>query len=251
MNEWFKANYPYDFILKRYKQAIEVAWDEVLDAELLCLPPKTNEQIDLFVELLGTETFEGFYILDSLELTKDVAGDVCEFGVAQGATSAFIANAIRNTNKNLYLFDSFEGLPAPTKEDELKDDIFNLGSMEAYAGTMKCDILEVVYRLDKINFPVERTRIIKGFIDKDTIHNPYMPKKVSFAFVDFDFYEPIRVVLEYLDSVLSSQGIIIVDDYNFFSTGVKKAVQDFCKKHRNYNFHSIDWNSRFGVLEKH
>ncbi len=65
-------------------------------------------------------------------------GDVCEFGVAQGATSALIANEIRGTEKDLWLFDSFEGLPKPTDHDILIDDIFNLGSIDRYQGTMAC-----------------------------------------------------------------------------------------------------------------
>lgn len=248
MNEWYKANYPHDFITKRYRESIDTMWD--FFSEDMILPKKTDEQLDLFIELLGTETVEGFFILQSIERTRDIPGDVCEFGVAQGATSAFMANAIKDTKKNLCLFDSFEGLPAPTKEDELKDDIFNLGSMAAYAGTMKCGIHEVAYRLNKINFQRDRIKIVQGFIDERTINNPHMPTQVSFAFVDFDFYEPIRVTLNYLDTVMPPGGLIVVDDYNFFSTGAKKAVDEFFDKHTNYSMEEVDWNSHFCVLEK-
>ena len=61
---------------------------------------------------------------------------MCEFGVAEGETSAVIANEIAESKKSFHLFDSFEGLPKPTAKDKLKDDLFSLGSIEAYAGTM-------------------------------------------------------------------------------------------------------------------
>ena len=73
-----------------------------------------------------------------------MSGDICEFGVAQGTTSALMSNEIKGLKeRNLWLFDSFEGLPMPTEKDQLKDDIFSLGSIEAYKGTMACGIDQV------------------------------------------------------------------------------------------------------------
>jgi hypothetical protein len=182
--------------------------------------------LSLQKNLIGTGFGEGLYILKSLQKSLAFEGDVCEFGVAQGATSALIANELKNTKKNLWLFDSFEGLPKPTEKDNLINDIFNLGSMEAYRGTMACPMDMVKSRLSDINFPRNRTKIIKGFIEK-TIFDPTLPKKVCFAYIDFDFYEPILIALNYLDFVLQPGGYVIVDDYNFFSEGVKIAVDEF------------------------
>ena len=195
-------------------------------------------QISLLKNLIGTGFGEGLYLLDSLQKSLLIEGDICEFGVAQGATSALIANELKNTNKNLWLFDSFEGLPKPTEKDSLINDIFNLGSMEAYKGTMACPVDMVKSRLSDINFPPERTKIIPGFIEK-TIFDQNLPKKVCFAFIDFDFYEPILIALNYLDRVLQPRGSIIIDDYNFFSEGVKIAVDEFY--HANQDKYEIQF----------
>jgi O-methyltransferase len=191
----------------------------------------TDIQISLLKNLIGTGFGEGLYLLDALEKSLLVEGDACEFGVAQGATSALIANELKNTYKNLWLFDSFEGLPQPTKKDRLINDIFHLGSMEAYKGTMACPVDLVKSRLSDIHFPQEKTKIVSGFIE-ETIKNPDLPKKVCFAYVDFDFYEPISVALYYLDGVLQPGGFIMVDDYNFFSEGAKIAVDEFYNKNK-------------------
>ncbi len=183
--------------------------------------------------LIGTGYGEGLYLLDSLHKSLDLDGDVCEFGVAQGATSAFMANELKDTQKNLWLFDSFEGLPKPTGKDSLINDIFNLGSMEAYQGKMACPVDMVKSRLTEIHFPQERTKIIPGFIEK-TIFDPTLPKKVCFAYIDFDFYEPILIALQYLDRVLQPGGFVIVDDYNFFSDGVRIAVDEFYASHQDH-----------------
>jgi O-methyltransferase len=192
--------------------------------------PERKNRPELMRELMGTSPGEAMYVLAALYRSLACPGDVCEFGVAQGATSALLANEIRGTDKKLWLFDSFEGLPKPTDKDKLIDDIFNLGSMEAYAGQMACDISMVKDRLKSIAFPLNRVEIVPGFIEK-TIHLSNLPKAVSFAYVDFDFYEPILITLNYLDEHLSPGGHIVVDDYGWFSSGAQTAVDEFTSAH--------------------
>lgn len=183
-------------------------------------------RLKLLSNLIGTGYCEGLYIIEYLKRSLHLDGDICEFGVAQGTTSALLAYEILNTNKNIWLFDSFEGLPIPSEKDILINDIFNLGSMEAYKGTMSCPEEMVRSRLSTINFPPNRIKIVPGFIEK-TIHNTVLPQKVCFAYIDFDFYEPIQIALHYLDGVVQLGGSIIVDDYDFFSKGAKFAVDEF------------------------
>jgi len=101
-------------------------------------------------------------------------------------------------------------------------------------------------RLAAVGFPENRTRIHKGFVTESTfVGNDRLPKAVSFAYVDFDFYEPIRVTLDFLDGVMPVGGIIIVDDYDFFSTGVKKAVEEFTARHPG-RYHTEIPDARLG-----
>lgn len=197
------------------------------------LPALDGSATELISELCGTSVGEGFYILNALAETKSINGDCCEFGVAQGATSALIGSAIRNGNKKLWLFDSFEGLSRPTEKDLLKDDIFNLGTIDSYAGKMSTPVNSVKNRLAAIDFPFDRVVIVPGFIE-NTIKTHNLPISVSFAYVDFDFFEPIKVALEYLDGVTRSGSVVIVDDYDFFSTGAKSAVDEFVAKHHHF-----------------
>lgn len=185
----------------------------------------------LLCKLIGTSIGEALYIINSIQNCKELDGDICEFGVAQGATSALMAYEITDTSKNIWLYDSFEGLPAPSEKDTLKDDIFGLGSMDAYKGKMSCKEVLVKKKLAEISFPSERTKVVKGFVENTIIIKNNYPKDVCFAYVDFDFYEPIKLALEFLDEHLSPRGIIIVDDYDFFSTGAKTAVDEFLLNH--------------------
>jgi len=150
--------------------------------------------------------------------------------VAQGETSALIANEIAQGNKVLHLFDSFQGLPKPTDKDRLKDDIFSLGSMDAYAGTMACPEDMVRARLAAVDFPPQRCVIHRGFIEQVIEDAAHLPRQVSFAYVDFDLYEPIRRTLDVLHDRTPEGAIVIVDDYDWFSTGAKTAVDEFLEE---------------------
>ena len=180
----------------------------------------------LLQKLLGTEISEALHIVTALRETSVLNGDICEFGVAQGRTSALLCSEILMSSKNIWFFDSFEGLSVPTIEDVLIDDVANLGTMEAYAGSMSSPETMLRESISEVDFPLDRVKIRRGFID-DTLKRGNLPLSVSFAFVDFDLYAPIRDTLFFLNEVIIEGGIIIVDDYDFLSSGVKKAVDEF------------------------
>jgi hypothetical protein len=190
------------------------------------LPPREGRGRDLS-DLIGTTVSEAVYLIKNLYEGLKVSGDICEFGVAQGATSRLLAAEIMPLqDRRLWLFDSFEGLPAPTSEDKLIHDIFNLGSMEKYQGTMASPESKVLDKLGLIGFPLERTKIKKGWV-KDTISIGDLPSEIAFAYVDFDFYDPIKDALAFIDQHMPSGGRIVVDDYGFFSAGAQLAVDQF------------------------
>jgi len=78
--------------------------------------PADDLRIPLMMQLMGSKISQCIYLVQYLQRSFAVSGDVCEFGVAAGATSALIANEMRVTDKSLWLFDSFKGLPKPTEK---------------------------------------------------------------------------------------------------------------------------------------
>jgi O-methyltransferase len=197
--------------------------------------PPNNQRTRLLARLLGTPPSQAYFIVQALARSREVPGDVCEFGVAQGETSTLIANEIQDlAAKTLHLFDSFEGLPAPTAEDRLIDDVLCLGTIEAYKGTMAYPEEMARARLRSISFPEDRIKVHKGFFPDSLVRGAGLPTSVSFAYVDLDFYDSILCALEFLHTRTSSGSIVIVDDYGFFSTGCKKAVDDFLRTKHAY-----------------
>ena len=191
-----------------------------------------DKLFNLLIDLKGTSLVEGLNITNSLLEVLSLEGDVCEFGVAQGKTSKLIGYIIKNTDKKFFLFDSFKGLPKPSGEDKLKDDIFNLKNINNYEGKMSHEENKVINELKIINFEKEKLVINKGFFFERNIVNFIIPKNVSFAYLDFDFYQPTLDALNMLEKIIVNKGIIIVDDYDFFSTGVKTAVDSWINKNK-------------------
>jgi O-methyltransferase len=213
--------------------------------------PYREERNPLLEGLLGTSIPEAMWILRGLNASLQLDGEVCEFGCAHGATSVLLANEITSTFKHLWLFDSFKGLSKPSEEDELIDDIFGFGTIAAYEGAMSYPPYVVRAKLNAIGFPENRIHVRAGFIE-ETLNSDPLPGRVCFAYVDFDFYEPIRRALDFLSKALILGGRIVVDDYGFFSAGAQKAVDEFIHRSEERFHLSLppEWAGRFALLTK-
>lgn len=215
---------------------------QVLRSYVLPRLELTDDTPALVANLLGTNAVEAAYVLQGMQEALGVPGDVCEFGVAQGRTSALIAHQLLGTDRHLWLYDSFEGLPAPTAKDELVDDIFGLGSMDAYTGTMKNPEALVREQLAKVQFPEARTHVVRGWVE-ETIGQGVGPERVAFAYLDCDLYSPTICILRSIHDRLSVGSVLVLDDYGYFSSGVATAVAEFMADYP----HGYDLRAPFDV----
>lgn len=220
-------------LTRRYERLTQQLHAALLELHFGDLPD-TPGRVAYLARLAGTDVPEGIHLLAALHRSLANGGDICEFGVAQGATSALIANELAHHARKgvlLWLYDSFEGLPPPTKEDELIDDIMNLGDIGLYAGKMAVPLMHVTARLQEIEgWPKQNTRIVPGFFGAATAADA-LPERVAFAYVDFDFYRPILDVLTALHDRLVPGSTVMVDDYGHFSSGAQRAVDEFYEHH--------------------
>src|SRR5581483_4922248 len=111
-------------------------------------------------------------------------------------------------------------------EDIMLDDVLSLGSIDRYEGQMSYSTAFVTMRLAALSFPADRTHPVVGYLDQ-TMTRPDLPEQISFAYVDFDFYKPIRQALEFLAGRLQPGGWAVIDDYGHFSSGAKAATDEF------------------------
>ena len=155
-------------------------------------------------------------ILELAQGCLGVSGDFVEMGCYKGDTSLLLAEIVKASEKKLWIYDSFEGLPEKKEADKSVMGVLFRG------GELAVTKREVKQRFLRANLPVP---VIKKAWFSELVEND-LPEQIAFAFLDGDFYESIRDSLRLIEKKIN--GIIIVHDYlNPALPGVKKAVDEW------------------------
>lgn len=158
-------------------------------------------------------------ILAELERVLRTDGAVVEFGCYIGTTSLFIRRLLNqySDNREFHVYDSFEGLPAKTKEDRSPTgEQFKTGEL----AVSKKQFLQE-FRKAGLNPPVTH----KGWFSDLSAAD--VPPKIAFAFLDGDFYGSIRDSLKLILPRLAAGSTIVIDDYAREALpGAAKAVHE-------------------------
>lgn len=150
-------------------------------------------------------------------------GDFVELGCYKGDTSLILAEVLKGTEKKLWIYDSFEGLPEKSEADESA-----LG-MNFKGGELYVTKREVKERFLRAGLPVPVIK--KAWFSELTGKD--LPEEVALAFLDGDFYESIRDSLKLVESKMAEGGIIVVHDYqNPALPGVAKAVEEWAREQK-------------------
>ena len=160
------------------------------------------------------------YILRVARECLKTSGDFVELGCYKGDTSLMLAEILKGLGKKLWIYDSFEGLPEKSSEDNSPlGDNFKKGELLVTKREVKERFLRAGLKV-----PVIKKGWFADFGPRD------LPEKIAFCFLDGDFYESIRDGLKLVEDKMSNGGVIIVHDYNNPALpGVRKAVDDWLK----------------------
>ena len=123
----------------------------------------------------------------------------------------------RDRARELWIFDTFEGLPAPTPDDP--DYVVALSR----EGECRGEYQDVVNLLSELGV-LENAHLVKGLF-QETLPAMDLPQ-ISVLHLDGDWYESTKVCLEYLYDRVSPGGIIQIDDYGHWA-GARKALHEF------------------------
>jgi len=157
---------------------------------------------------------------------KGIEGSIVERGSGRGGCSSFMGHINKKSGKErkLWLFDSFEGLSEPTKEDfhgivkgdeAVKKNYLEVGEEET------CEALRQ-FGLDKS----ENIKVVKGWFEESL---PKVKKdigSIGILRLDADLYEPTKYCLDELFPMVSKGGIVIIDDYKNW-VGSRKALYNY------------------------
>jgi O-methyltransferase len=160
-----------------------------------------------------------------------IPGDIVECGVWRGGSMQAVALTLLEagvTDRELHLFDTFEGMPPPTSKDVRHDGVSAAELMETRDRTK---LVWAVATLDdvrtgmaEIDYPAERVHFHEGMVEKTIPAES--PERIALLRLDTDWYESTRHELEHMYDRLSPGGVLIIDDYGHWE-GSRRAVDEF------------------------
>ena len=157
---------------------------------------------------------EAYHVYSIAKSQSKLDGDMAEVGVYQGGSAKLIAE-VKN-EKELYLFDTFEGLPKVSEKDT------HFGTSYWKTGEFSNTSLENV---ENYLSNYKNIYCYKGKFPETS--EPIKTKKFSFVHLDVDLFQSTIDCLEFFYPRMINGGIILTHDYH--TDGIKQAFNEFCK----------------------
>jgi hypothetical protein len=157
-----------------------------------------------------------------------IPGAFVECGVYRGGSS--MAAALSFTSpRDLFLFDTFEGMSPPTEADQRAVDSTPADRLLGSAAKDEMiwcysPIDEVSANMASTGYPSDKVHLVKGMVE-DTLP-AQAPDQIAILRLDTDWYESTRHELEHLYPRLAPGGVLIIDDYGYWA-GARKAVDEY------------------------
>jgi O-methyltransferase len=158
---------------------------------------------------------------------EGIPGDLIETGVWRGGSCIFMRGNLKawgDTNRTVWVADSFEGLPAPNERDFPAD----VGQVFHEQHGLSVGEQVVRHNFERYGLLDSQVVFLKGWF-KDTL--PTAPiDKLALIRLDGDMYESTIQALEALYPKLEPGGFCIVDDWMLVDQA-QQACHDYRKEH--------------------
>jgi O-methyltransferase len=177
-----------------------------------------------------------FTLLQSIQylIRHGIPGSMVECGVWHGGSMALMAReliSLGDLERDLYLFDTFEGMPSAGDEDmdwrgiPARQRMQDEESHRAESHMWCVSPLETVQKnMAATGYPLARLHFMKGRVE-DTLPSQ-APQQIALLRLDTDWYESTRHELLHLYHRVVPGGVVIIDDYGYWQ-GARKAVDEF------------------------
>lgn len=160
-----------------------------------------------------------------------IPGAIVECGVWRGGSMQAVARTLLeqgDLDRDLFLFDTFEGMPPPSEKDRRFDGRAAADLLAASDKTAKvwaaATLDDVKAGLEDVGYPTDRIHFIKGLVE-ETVPSE-APHEIAILRLDTDWYESTRHELQHLYPRLAPGGVLIIDDYGWWQ-GSRQAVDEF------------------------
>jgi O-methyltransferase len=165
-------------------------------------------------------------------IRNKIPGDIVECGVWKGGSMMVVAKTLLElgvSNRDLHLFDTYEGMSEPTNIDrsrtgETASELLSTADKETSWVWANSPLEEVKRNVLGCGYPSQHLTFIQGKVE-DTLPKS-APERISLLRLDTDWYESTYHELVHLYPRLSNGGILIIDDYGDWQ-GARKAVDQY------------------------
>jgi len=184
-----------------------------------------------------------------------ILGDFVECGVWRGGSMMAIAETLlrlNHGNRQLYLFDTFAGMPEPGEKDvSFRDESASVTwkklNRKHFNEWCYSPLEEVIRNMNLTGYNEQNLHFIEGRVE-ETIPDR-APGEISLLRLDTDWYESVRHELVHLFPRLTSGGVLIVDDYGHWK-GARQATDEYFSEHKiKMLLNRIDYTARIGVKD--
>lgn len=213
--------------------------------------PKTRAVIEHVRPFTMTSTEALAALCAAVEhlVQREIEGSIVECGVWRGGSMMAVARTLLDMgvdDRDLYLFDTFEGMVPPTEHDVRVLDGLSAARPESLTPAIAVSQDEVAAALRSTGYPSSRIHLIRGPVE-ETLPSGGGPESIALLRLDTDWYESTRLELEYLYPLVQSNGFLIIDDYGHWA-GAKKAVDEYLEQHApKLYLHRVDYTVRMTV----
>lgn len=180
--------------------------------------------------LVGWRGLEATYDAVVAANREQLPGVIVECGVAQGGSALLLARlaTTETPSREIWLFDSYEGLPEATKDDYIGG-VTGRHVRPLPKGSCLGTIEQVSTLLfETFKLPRKPIHLVKGWF-QDTL--PVTRQRLGTIAVlrlDGDWYESTKCCFENLYDQVAPGGFVILDDYHS-CFGCQKATDEFMR----------------------
>lgn len=226
----------------------------------LILPLDFEKESARIINLVLEETMTSPERLNSLISASkyisqnNIEGAIVACGVWRGGSMMAVAYTLLElslTNRDLYLFDTYGGMPSPSDKDVIFFDVCTDKLLNSVDESQREDYacyasLEDVKRnLYSTGYPKQKLHFLPGKVE-NTIPQQ-APEKIALLRLDTDWHESTRHELEHLFPRLAVGEVIIIDDYGYWK-GCKEATDEYIENQKiSLLLNRIDLTGRIGV----
>lgn len=175
------------------------------------------------LSMIGTRRMDNLRWACEMAIARQIPGDFVETGVWRGGACIYmraIIEAHAAPDRDVWVCDSFEGLPPPDSDRFPADDGLYLNEYDGLA----ISLAEVQDNFERFGLLDHRVHFVKGWF-KDTLHRAPI-ERISVLRLDGDLYQSTIEALNALYPKVTSGGYVIIDDYGAFEA-CRRAVHDY------------------------